>query len=106
MDKGQIESIKNELSSITEQLSKSHKSKKSTKKEFINEQLPKLIKEKLKESHIKGLVQGFEVANQMLLDYIKDGHTMDELINFASKNVINSEVVEKIAKGELNVERS
>lgn len=72
-----------------------HKSKKATKKQMIEEIIPKQFEQKLKEMHIKGMIQGFEVASQMLLEYAEN-HTIEELIDFCKKNVENKEVMEKV----------
>ena len=64
-----------------------HKKKKPTKAQLINEIIPQQFEQKLKETHIKGLVQGFEVANQMILDYIKSGKNLDEVVSFVEKNL-------------------
>ena len=72
-----------------------HKSKKPTKAQLINEIIPKQFERKLKEMHIKGMMQGFEVANQMLLEYA-ESHTIEEVIEFCKKNVANKDVMEKV----------
>ena len=72
-----------------------HNQKSPTKKQFIDEIFPKQLKEKLKEQHIMGLVQGFEVANQMLLDYATE-HTLEEIVEFCKKNVENKDVVKNM----------
>ena len=72
-----------------------HKSKKPTKAQLINEIIPKQFEQKLKEMHIKGMMQGFEVANQMLLEYA-EGHTIEEIMEFCKKNVANKDVMEKV----------
>lgn len=72
-----------------------HKSKKPTKAQLINEIIPKQFKQKLREMHIKGMVQGFEVANQMLLEYA-ESHTIEEVVEFCKKNVANKDVMEKV----------
>ena len=63
-----------------------HKGKKPTKKQMIEEVIPNQFKEELRNAHIKGMVQGFEVANQMLLEYA-DSHTIEELRDFCKKNI-------------------
>ena len=65
-----------------------HKDKKPTKAQMINEIIPQQFEDELKKSHIKGLVQGFEIANQMLLEYA-ESYTIEELIEFCKKNVEN-----------------
>lgn len=72
-----------------------HKVKKPTKAQMINEIIPKQFEQKLKEMHIKGMVQGFEVANQMLLEYA-DKHTIEEVVEFCKKNIKNKDVMEKV----------
>ena len=75
-----------------------HKSKKPTKKQMIEEIIPKQFEQKLKDIHIKGMVQGFEVANQMLLEYA-ECHTIEEVIDFCKKNVESKSVMEKVVGG-------
>lgn len=72
-----------------------HKSKKPTKKQMIEEVIPNQFKEELRNAHIKGMVQGFEVANQMLLEYA-DSHTIEELRDFCKKNIEQKQVMEKV----------
>lgn len=74
-----------------------HKAKQPTKSEFINEIIPKKFKEELQSAHIKGLVQGFELANNMLLEYAK-GKTIEEVVEFCKKNV-DTKVMEKMVGG-------
>ena len=78
-----------------------HKKKKPTKAQFINEIIPQQFEQKLKETHIKGLVQGFEVANQMLLDYAV-GKTFEEVIQFCQKNIENKETMAKVIEKGVN----
>ena len=73
----------------------SHKSKKPTKKQMIEEIIPKQYEQKLKDIHIKGMVQGFEVANQMLLEYA-ESHTIEELVDFCMKNIEKKDVMSKV----------
>ena len=72
-----------------------HKSKKPTKAHMLNEIIPKQFEDELKKVHIKGMVQGFEVANQMLLEYAEK-HTIEEVVEFCKKNVDNKDVMEKV----------
>ncbi len=80
-----------------------HKDKKPTKKELVNETIPKLLKENLKDAHIKGLIQGFEISNRNLLLYAKE-HTIEEVIDFCTKNVENKDVMENFVRGGEKVE--
>ena len=72
-----------------------HKGKKPTKKQMIEEVIPNQFKEELRNAHIKGMVQGFEVANQLLLEYA-DSHTIEELRDFCKKNIEQKQVMEKV----------
>ena len=78
-----------------------YKGKKSTKKQMIEDVIPNQFKEELHNAHIKGLVQGFEVANQMLIDYA-DGHSFEEVIDFCKKNIEQKSVMESIVSGKGN----
>ena len=64
----------------------SHKKKKPTKAEMIAS-IPKHVEDTIKKGHIKNMMIGYQVANKMLLDYINDGHTIDEIKSFVEKNV-------------------
>ena len=72
-----------------------HKVKKPTKKQMIEEIIPKQYEQKLKDIHIKGMVQGFEVANQMLMEYA-EAHTIEEVVDFCKKNVEKKDVMSKV----------
>lgn len=76
----------------------SRKPKKPTKKQMI-EQIPKVMEQDLKKNFIKNLVQGFEISNQMILDKINSGATLEEVKSFVELNLKNKDVVEKIANG-------
>ena len=78
-----------------------HKGKKPTKKQMIEEVIPNQFKEELRNAHIKGMVQGFEVANQMLLEYA-DSHTIEELRDFCKKNIEQKQVMEKVVSGSVD----
>lgn len=73
----------------------SYKKKKPTKNQFFNEILPKEISEKMKEFHIKGIIEGYEICNKMLLGYAKN-HTKEEIIDFCQKNIKNKQVIKDI----------
>jgi urease gamma subunit len=76
----------------------SRKPKKPTKKQMI-EQIPKVVESDLKKNFVKNLVQGFEISNQMILDKINNGATLEEVKNFVELNLKNKDVVEKVANG-------
>ena len=78
-----------------------YKGKKPTKKQMIEEVIPNQFKEELRNAHIKGMVQGFEVANQMLLEYA-DCHTIEELRDFCKKNIEQKQVMEKVVNGNVD----
>ena len=72
-----------------------YKTKKPTKKQMIEEIIPKQYEQKLKDIHIKGMIQGFEVANQMLMEYAEK-HTIEEVVEFCKKNVDKKDVMSKV----------
>ena len=82
-----------------------HKTKKPTKAEIIAS-IPKHVEDTIKASHIKNMMIGYQVANQMLLDYINDGHTIDEVKLFVEKNVSKDgiDTMEKVIGGNANVD--
>ena len=82
-----------------------HKGKKPTKKQMIEEVIPNQFKEELRNAHIKGMVHGFEVANQMLLEYA-DSDTFEELRDFCKKNIEQKQVMEKVVSGNNVQEKS
>lgn len=49
------------------------------------DELDGTLRMELKNVHIKGLVQGFAIANSMLKDYC-EGHTIDEVKEFCIHN--------------------
>ena len=76
----------------------SRKPKKPTKKQII-EQIPKVMESDLKKNFIKNIIIGFESCNQMILDKINNGATLEEVKNFVEMNLKNKDVVEKVANG-------
>ena len=76
----------------------SHKPKKPTKKQMI-EQIPKVVESDLKKNFIKNIMIGFESCNQMILDKINNGSTLEEVKSFVEMNLKNKDVVEKVANG-------
>ena len=80
-----------------------HKAKKPTKKQMIEEVIPNQFKDELHKAHIKGLVQGFEVANQMLIDYA-DGHSFEQVIDFCKKNIEQKQVMESVVSGKEKID--
>jgi hypothetical protein len=76
----------------------SRKPKKPTKKQMI-EQIPKVVESDLKKNFIKNIMIGFESCNQMILDKINSGASLEEIKNFVELNLKNKDVVEKVANG-------
>ena len=54
----------------------------------------------LKKNLIKNIMIGFNTANQMILDYIDNGHNLDEVKEFCLKNVEKKDIVENIISDE------
>lgn len=96
-----------------------HKGKKPTKAELeekvlalqsiVNTIIPEEKKQEildaqtkaLKEERVRSLMMGFEVANQMLLEYA-DSHTIEELRDFCKKNIEQKQVMEKVVSGNVD----
>lgn len=70
------------------------KVKKLTKKQAL-EQIPIIMEQELKSNYIKNMVMGFELGQQMILDYINNGHTIEEVREFVTKN-LKKENLEKV----------
>lgn len=79
-----------------------HKVKRPTKKQAM-QNVVDYTEKTIKDNYIKALIQGFEVANNMIMEYC-EGHTVDEIKAFCKKNVEKKEVVEKIVKGDKDVD--
>jgi len=78
-----------------------HKKKKPTKAQLINEIIPQQFEQKLKETHIKGLVQGFEIANTMIMEYAKENN-IEQVIEFCKKNIEQKETMAKVIEKGVN----
>ena len=76
----------------------SKQSKKPTKKQAMAN-IVNHYENSLKENFIKNIVIGFETANQLYLDKINSGCTMEELKKFIENNLKNKDVIEKVANG-------
>jgi hypothetical protein len=85
------------------------KDKKPTKKELqaivdsliTDEAKEEIIldhKAELKKAHIKGLCQGYELSNRMLLEWAEN-HTIEEVVDFCRKNVKNKGKMESVVSG-------
>ena len=79
----------------------SYKKKKPTKKQMIEEVLPNQIKEELRKTHIKGLVQGFEIANTMIMEYAKENN-IEQVIEFCKKNIEQKDTMVKVIEKGVN----
>lgn len=84
-----------------------HKKKKSTKKERI-EAIPRMVQNMLKENFVKNMIQGFELSNKMILDYMdsedENGNkrTLEDVRNFVYKNIVEgSKIVEDVTMGSI-----
>ena len=63
------------------------------------EEISKVVESDLKKNYIKNMVQGFETANQMILDKINSGATLEEVKKMVELNLKNKKVIEKVASG-------
>lgn len=78
-----------------------HKQKKLTKKQAM-ELLPNHVNKVLKNGFAMNMQYGSEIAYQMMLDYINDGHNLDEVKSFIEKNlsVKGKEAMSKVLQSE------
>lgn len=76
------------------------KKKKPTKAEAMAS-ISRHVDDTLKNGFVLNMTQGFEVANQMMLDYINSGHNIDEVKSFIEKNLTKEgkEAMIKVVKG-------
>lgn len=74
------------------------KKKKPSKKEAIDLMM-KNFEQKLKENHIKGLIQGSQVFAQMVLDNIENDKTLDDIKHMCEMQLHKetAETMEKVA---------
>ena len=63
------------------------------------ERISKVVESDLKKNYIKNMIQGFETANQMILDKINSGATLEEVKKMVEMNLKNRKIVEKVAMG-------
>ena len=63
------------------------------------EEISKVVESDLKKNYIKNMIQGFEIANKMILDKINSGATLEEVKKMVELNLKNKKVVEKVAMG-------
>lgn len=70
------------------------------KKNQGQNEIVNLFSKKIKEMHIKGMVQGSEINSQIILDMINDGKTLEDIKSFCESNLKTKETTEKIAMKE------
>ena len=75
----------------------SHKIKKLTKKQAM-QNVVDVHKQSIKDAKISGIMIGYEVANQMIVDYAKD-KTLEEVVSFCKKNIKNKSLMSQIISG-------
>lgn len=54
----------------------------------------------LKKNYIKALIQGRELFAQIILDYIKDGKTIEDIKKFCETTLKSKKITEKVAMKE------
>ena len=67
------------------------------------ERISKVVESDLKKNYIKNMIQGFETANQMILDKINSGATLEEVKKMVEMNLKNKKIVEKVAMGKKGI---
>ena len=79
-----------------------HKKKKPTKAEMISS-IPKVVDNELKKNYIKNMAQGGQIAQQMILDYINEGHGIEDIKSFIEKNLSQGgiEAMDKVSQNNL-----
>ena len=78
----------------------SKKPKKPTKKQ-MQENVVNYVNNTLHENYLRAFVQGFEVANNMILEYCNN-HTVEEIAEFCKKNIKKKDVLEKVVNSKKN----
>lgn len=70
----------------------------SKDKEDVTKIIADAFEKELRGSFIKNIIMGWETANQMILNYINDGHDIDEVKSFLENNLkpANKKNFEKI----------
>jgi len=63
-----------------------NKNKNPTKEQSMDS-IVKFVEKKLKDGQILNMRYGSEVAYQMILNYIKDGHDLEDVKSFLEKNL-------------------
>ncbi len=73
-------------------------SKDSKKKNEAVQEIVDHFEKKLKENFIKNIMMGWETANKMILNYINDGHDIEDVKTFLENNLkpANKKKMEKI----------
>ena len=84
-----MEDAKELLLEIYNMIHQSHRKKKLTKAE-ISELIKSVVDKNLKDNYVKNMAQGGYFAQQMILDYINMGKSLDEIKSFIEKNLSQS----------------
>lgn len=79
----------NRLLEIYNTINNSHRKKKLTKAESM-ELVKRVMDKDLKDNYVKNMAQGGYFAQQMILDYINMGKSLDEVKSFIEKNLSQS----------------
>lgn len=80
-------------------MQESHKKRKPSKKE-MQQKVVDTFEKRLKEMHIKGMIQGSEIFSQLILDNIANGKTLDDIKSLCETNLHSKETMEKVVMKE------
>ena len=73
-----------------------HKSKKPTKKQAI-QNVKNETEKILKDSFVKNMILGSDVAYRTILEYIDKGHSIEDVKKFCQMNINHKDAMEKVA---------
>lgn len=73
-----------------------HRKRSPTKKQAI-QGVATHVDNTLKQNFIKNMIQGSDIAYHTIIDYINDGHTLEETKNFCQMNIDNRKIMEEVA---------
>ena len=82
-----------------------HKKKRLTKQEkqdLAIEEITKHYTKTIKDNLVQNIIIGFESASELYLEKIESGCTIEELKGLILKNLENKEIIEEVAKNNID----